>query len=209
MSNPFARQSGRRHVLNTGDLNYLASLIEAKPKIFLDELQEQLLEVRNADVSIATISCSLHNWEITNKAVSSSAIEHSERLHAIWQAAYGDIPAKYCVWLDEASVNNKSYHRQNGWSTIGCAAICRTTFICGQRYSVLPALTSEGIIALDIFEGSVNKERFLQFVNEQVVHMFLLLIFSCSYLKKGPTTEPIPWSMECCDTGQLYNSPQQ
>ncbi|KJA12884.1 hypothetical protein HYPSUDRAFT_152196, partial [Hypholoma sublateritium FD-334 SS-4] len=37
-----------------------------------------------------------------------------------------------------------------------------------QRYSVLPALTSEGIIAFDIFEGSVNKERFIQFINEQV-----------------------------------------
>ncbi|KAF9538412.1 hypothetical protein CPC08DRAFT_612093, partial [Agrocybe pediades] len=36
------------------------------------------------------------------------------------------------------------------------------------RYSVLPALTSEGMIALDIFEGSVNKERFIQFITEQV-----------------------------------------
>ncbi|KAF5310770.1 hypothetical protein D9619_007648 [Psilocybe cf. subviscida] len=168
VSNPFARQAGRKRVLDTGDLDYLASLIEAKPKIFLDELQEQLSEVRDIDVSIATISRSLRQWEITNKTVSSSAIERNERLRATWQAAYGDIPAEYCVWLDEASVDNKSYHRQNGWSTIGCAAVSRTTFIRGRRYSVLPALTSEGIIALDIFEGAVNKERFLQFVNEQV-----------------------------------------
>ncbi|KAJ7114390.1 hypothetical protein C8R44DRAFT_587349, partial [Mycena epipterygia] len=36
------------------------------------------------------------------------------------------------------------------------------------RYSVLPALTTEGIVALDIFEGSVNKERFLGFLRDQV-----------------------------------------
>ncbi|KAJ6621544.1 hypothetical protein B0H10DRAFT_1789766, partial [Mycena sp. CBHHK59/15] len=36
------------------------------------------------------------------------------------------------------------------------------------RYSVLPALTTEGIVALDIFEGSATKECFLGFLREQV-----------------------------------------
>ncbi|TFK78702.1 hypothetical protein K466DRAFT_506868, partial [Polyporus arcularius HHB13444] len=36
------------------------------------------------------------------------------------------------------------------------------------RYSVLPALSVDGMIALDIFEGSVNKDRFLQFLNEEL-----------------------------------------
>ncbi|KIK81926.1 hypothetical protein PAXRUDRAFT_154919, partial [Paxillus rubicundulus Ve08.2h10] len=35
-------------------------------------------------------------------------------------------------------------------------------------YSVLPALSIDGIIALDIFEGSVNKDRFLAFIWNQV-----------------------------------------
>ncbi|TDL16344.1 hypothetical protein BD410DRAFT_731465, partial [Rickenella mellea] len=39
------------------------------------------------------------------------------------------------------------------------------------RYSVLPALTSEGIVGLDIFEGSVNKERFIQFLSQQAPRM--------------------------------------
>ena len=39
----------------------------------------------------------------------------------------------------------------------------------GTRYSILPALTTEGIIALDIFEGLVTKEYFLAFIKEQVV----------------------------------------
>ncbi|KAJ6548286.1 hypothetical protein B0H10DRAFT_1651243, partial [Mycena sp. CBHHK59/15] len=34
-------------------------------------------------------------------------------------------------------------------------------------YSILPALTTEGIVALDIFEGSVTKEHFLGFLREQ------------------------------------------
>ncbi|KAF8836983.1 hypothetical protein BDN67DRAFT_871897, partial [Paxillus ammoniavirescens] len=36
------------------------------------------------------------------------------------------------------------------------------------RYSVLPALCTEGIIALDIFENSINKEHFLAFIQQQL-----------------------------------------
>lgn len=168
-TNPFGRPTGRKRILDMGDINFLVALIEAKPKIFLDELQDQLLTSRDVDVSVATISRSLHRWEIKNKSVSSAALERNELLRATWQAEYGDIPAEYCVWLDEASVDNKTFQRQNGWSIVGRAAVCRETFIRGQHYSILPALTADGIIALDIFEGSVNKEKFIQFINEQVV----------------------------------------
>jgi hypothetical protein len=34
---------------------------------------------------------------------------------------------------------------------------------------VLPALSIDGIIALDIFEGTMNKEKFIEFLREQVV----------------------------------------
>ncbi|KAI9059853.1 hypothetical protein FKP32DRAFT_1578970 [Trametes sanguinea] len=51
---------------------------------------------------------------------------------------------------------------------MGQACVRRTTFLRGQRYSVLPALSVDGIIALDIFEGSVNKERFISFVQNDL-----------------------------------------
>ncbi|TFK62728.1 hypothetical protein BDN72DRAFT_748698, partial [Pluteus cervinus] len=36
------------------------------------------------------------------------------------------------------------------------------------RYSILPALTTEGIVALEIFEGSVTKDRFLTFIQDHI-----------------------------------------
>ncbi|KAG2046096.1 hypothetical protein BDR06DRAFT_844195, partial [Suillus hirtellus] len=35
-------------------------------------------------------------------------------------------------------------------------------------FSVLPALSVDGIVALDIFEGSVNKELFINFLRDQI-----------------------------------------
>lgn len=56
-----------------------------------------------------------------------------------------------------------------GWAGFGQPCTRKATFIKGVRYSVLPALSLEGYVALDIFEGSVNKEWFLRFLEEQVV----------------------------------------
>ncbi|KAJ7659634.1 hypothetical protein DFH06DRAFT_922001, partial [Mycena polygramma] len=41
------------------------------------------------------------------------------------------------------------------------------------RFSMLPALSCHGIIALDIFEGLVNKEKFIQFISEELMRRTL------------------------------------
>jgi len=63
--NPFARAVGRLRSLDIGDMNYLISLITARPKTYLDELQEALFTAKNVDVSIATISRALRQWEMS------------------------------------------------------------------------------------------------------------------------------------------------
>jgi hypothetical protein len=42
-------------------------------------------------------------------------------------------------------------------------------FVRGKRYTILPALTMEGFVAVDIFEGSCDKKKFVDFVLGQVV----------------------------------------
>jgi hypothetical protein len=73
------------------------------------------------------------------------------------------------VFIDKSTVDDRTAQRPTGWSAIGGRLASRCTFLRGKRYSILPALSSDGIIALDIFEGSVNKERFLHFLHEEVV----------------------------------------
>ena len=73
------------------------------------------------------------------------------------------------VALDESAVDDRTGQRQYGWSPAGQPCVRCMTFLRGTRYSILLALMTDGIIALDIFEGSVMKERFLHFLREQVV----------------------------------------
>ena len=97
------------------------------------------------------------------------ALERDELVHAAWQAEYGDVPMDAFVWLDEASADDHTNQWRDGWAPLGHACVQRYTFIRGQRFSVLPAHSIDGIIALDIFEGSVTKERFIRFIREQLV----------------------------------------
>ena len=95
---------------------------------------------------------------MTHKKVAQEALERDELVQATWVAEYGDVPMDACIWLDESIVDDHTNQQRNGYAACGHACVQRETFICGQRFSILPALSVDGIIALDIFEGSVTKE---------------------------------------------------
>ena len=162
--------SGRPRALTMEDVDFISSLIEENPVIYLDEIQLQLEELRGVHVSLATVSRTLHNLSLSHKKISKAALERNELLRATWLAEWGDLPAEYLVWIDESSVDNLTNQRRQGWAEVGRACVRRDTFLRGQRYSILPALTVEGIITLEIFEGSVNKEKFMQFLRENLVY---------------------------------------
>ena len=56
-----------------------------------------------------------------------------------------------------------------GYSKVNSRASKKIVFIRGKRYTILPALTEQGIIAVDIMEGSCTKQRFKEFVVSQIV----------------------------------------
>jgi hypothetical protein len=129
ITNPFAHRRGHPRILDTVDTEYIHALLQANPTMYLNELQEQLLTARNKDISLATLSRATHRLGLTHKDISKTASERNKLLWATWQAAYGDIPAEYFVWVDESSVDDKTNQRTHGWADIGCACVCRSTFI--------------------------------------------------------------------------------
>ncbi|KAJ8590162.1 hypothetical protein M405DRAFT_697496, partial [Rhizopogon salebrosus TDB-379] len=47
--NPFARRRGRPRTLTQQDLAFVSSLLDANPSLFLDEIQERLIESRDVE----------------------------------------------------------------------------------------------------------------------------------------------------------------
>src|SRR5688572_11904093 len=73
------------------------------------------------------------------------------------------------IFLDESAKDDRTISRRYGYSEINTRAVKKVVFIRGKRYTLLPALSLDGIIAVDIMEGSCTKEKFKEFVISQVV----------------------------------------
>lgn len=102
---------GCPRIFDMDDMNFISRLLDESPALYLDEIQDKLWEVRGTEASSATVSRAVRSLLISKKKISKEALERNELLRATWKARYGDIPAENIVWIDEASVDDRTNQR--------------------------------------------------------------------------------------------------
>jgi transposase len=176
---PYGLPRGHRaRILTEDDLKFLLAVVRAQPKSYLDELQTRLWQSRGVAVSLATLSRTLYRLGYSRKSVSREAAQRDEFLRAIWRSEYADLPFWCFVWLDESGLDDRGHVRTDGWAPVGFAPICSEPFVHGLRLTMLPAFSADGIIAMDILDGGVTKERFIAFVRDHLVRFSQLRLFA-------------------------------
>ncbi len=168
-TNQLVRPAGRKRILEARDLLYIQSLLHARPTLYLDELRDELWRQRNVYLSISTICRTVRRLALTNKTISKEASERDDLLRAIWQVEIGRYSPEQFVFIDEAGIDDHTFVRHNGWAGLGRPCIVRAAFLRGQKLSILPALSASGILALDLVEGAVNGDIFVNFVQHDLV----------------------------------------
>jgi transposase len=187
ITDPRSRHSGRHRILSHSDLAFVRTLISRNPSIYLDEIQTNLLHHRQVRISTSTLSRSLQRQSYSLKSISNQALERNDLLRAAFMNRIGaEAPdMEMVIFIDESAKDDRTDGRRTGWSLIGSRCVQRRRFLRGHRYSILPALSLDGIIAFDIIQGSVTADRFVQFLRDMVVCdtigislIFGLLIFA-------------------------------
>ena len=56
--------------------------------------------------------------------------------------------------------------RKNGYALRGERAVCRRLLVRGKRVSAIAALSTEGLVALELTDGSVDGDAFLTLSEE-------------------------------------------
>ena len=160
----------------------------------MDEIQEELLLRRGVNVSIPTLTRTLRCLHFTHKDVSGKALERNDRRRAIYMNRVAEIMTdpEQLMFGDEASKDERTSNRRRGWSRQGMRCVQRKCFVRGKRYSLLPIITLDGIIAHDIIEGSVTSERFVEFLRELVVSFVAPFLYFTNFLPQIPLTNPYP-----------------
>jgi hypothetical protein len=181
--NPHAHKSGRRRRLSQGDIKYIVGLLNCRHSLYLDEIQERLRNERGTAVSISTLMRTLCRLRYSHKVASVRALERNDLLRSAFMNKIADIVTnpEMLMFVDEAARNKRTSGRPKGWSLVGKRCVQRRFFGRGQRFSILPILTLDGIITYDVIPGSVTSGRFVQFLRELVVRV---LVYTFGYLTR-------------------------
>ncbi|UZO06843.1 uncharacterized protein OCT59_027150 [Rhizophagus irregularis] len=170
VKNPFKGIPGRRKLFSRADMAVLRNLVAEKADWYLDELVYEMECLTGKRASIAALWRSLQYMGITRKKLHKAALERNDIIRAHYLGVIGEhYTPNQLIFLDESAKDERSLSRLYGYSPRNIRAHKKVVFVRGKRYTILPALTLEGFVAVDIFEGACDRKRFVDFVLDQVV----------------------------------------
>ena len=185
---PPSVNQGRRRLLTQDVISDMQELLLETPDLYLDEIAEWLLLYHNLPISTAALHNNLHNLGFSRKLMHRTAAERDHELRATWMH---DVLATYMaeqlVVLDESSKDGRTFFRRYGRAVAGSRASAMAPLERGTRYSILPALTVDGYIAVRAVEGSIDGLEFFDFVVEDVVGPSSLVAFKILGLTFSPS----------------------
>ncbi|KAJ7157860.1 hypothetical protein C8R43DRAFT_368562 [Mycena crocata] len=129
---PTLRVPGRRRILQTVDVDLLIGLIERTPDMYLYEMQQELLQLCNINVSLHVIWRALRRRGYTRKRVSRVAAQRDEQARANFQIYMAlTYRADQLVFVDEAACNRATTKRGWAWAREGERARRHDIYIRG------------------------------------------------------------------------------
>ncbi|CAE6457508.1 unnamed protein product [Rhizoctonia solani] len=164
--------TGRPRALQLGHIWYVAERLKQSPTLYLDEIRDDLSQVYGVNVSLATVSNTIRRHGITRKKVEKQAKERDEaqRIEFCQIILYLFTPEQlFCV--DECSIDERGTVRTYGYAPSGQPVHENAPFDQGIRYSLVPALSLDGILALRIIEGPFKAESFKDFIRMLLTRM--------------------------------------
>jgi hypothetical protein len=108
----------------------------------------------------------IYSFQITSKALEQNDLVRAEFICEI--AAYR---ADQLVFVDECYVDKRNTIRLTGWSEKGTRATVQAPFIRGARFSILPALSLDGVLDMSIIKGAINAEIYINFIEGLAMEM--------------------------------------
>ncbi|PPQ84969.1 hypothetical protein CVT26_008289 [Gymnopilus dilepis] len=164
---------GRKQArLTSAHIKFLQGTIRHSPDIYLDELKELLEDRIGLEVDESTIWRALRRSGFTMKKLTRDALERNEERRGLFRLHYGqNYTPEQTVFVDESSFDRRTSVRGKAWALSGQRAVRKCFFVRGRRYSLLPALSFEGIIWAKVVEGSFTKRLFQEFIAELLDRM--------------------------------------
>ena len=147
----------------------LLRLILQNPGIYLHEIQAELLTLYGVSVACSTLCKTLRFMGCSRQVIKHISVHRSDELRAKFMAEISIYDPCMIIWIDETGCDLRNSTRKRGYSIRGMTPRDFRIVIRGVRYSVVPVMSMEGILDIHIIEGTMNGDRFQEFLKSTVV----------------------------------------
>jgi len=156
---------GQLRDLTSIQCQFLCDCVDRQPDIALAELQTELQEVCGVDASVHTVARSLQRSGYSMKTVTRPAVERNEQDREEFRRNINNhYQPEHLVFAGESHFNRLTLRRPYAWSKRGERASKHEFQFRGVKYSMLPALSIDGLLHLEVIENAVTGEHFRHFV---------------------------------------------
>ena len=91
IENPSCNTCAHNWALSPANIEFLINLLQPKPTIYLDEIQDKLLHHQGCCISIPTLFCTLQHLNFSRKHVSAPALKKNKTWCAIFMNHVAEI----------------------------------------------------------------------------------------------------------------------
>ena len=161
---------GRPRTLDAFQVHDLLEMVQLAPELYLDEIQDWLAVTHDCGLSKSAIHQLLQDAGLTYKMLHKAAAERDEiRREEFRNWVAENLVANMIITADESSKDDCTIFHHWGRSTSGERAVIDANFVCGERYSIVAAISTDGYEAFRVVHGSVDSGKFFDFIVQDVV----------------------------------------
>ena len=157
-------------VLNEHSELILIGIILNEPSIYLEELCQRVADLlTSTTVSPSTVCRTMRRYGITRKRIRQVALQRCNALCGTFMAQCSVFSRNQFIWVDETGSDKRDHVRKYGYAIRGTTPVSHRLLARGQRVNAIAALSAEGIVAVDLVSGSVNGEKFFDFLRGSLI----------------------------------------
>ena len=168
---------GRPCLLTADRTEGLISTLCDSPEMYLDEIQDWVAVTHDTGISWAGLHALIRDAGITYKMLQKAASEQDEEACQQWQEfVHENLVTSMIITVDESSKDDQTIFWKYGHAPHGQCATINADFVCGEHYSILAAMSIDGYIGTRAVPGSVDGDKFFDFIVNDIVSFFAFLL---------------------------------
>ena len=155
--------------LSHSDELLIMGLIIDSPSKYLSELCSAIEDVCGKRVSPSTVCKIIHKHGFTRKKLQHVAKQRSLLYRGEYMAEIQMYNRDCFVFIDETGCSSKDHTRKFGYALRGEAAVEHRWVHRDNRISAIAAMTTSGMLAVELKTGSVNGDDFFDYVRGSLI----------------------------------------